>query len=127
MLVKARFRSDFMRQGILVTWCWLWLVGEIQAQPAEPKQVEFFESRIRPVLVEHCFRCHGEKKQKAGLRLDSRQALLKGSEDGPVVVSGQPEKSPLIQAVRHQGKIKMPPENKLPAQAIADLTTWVQM
>ncbi|HMF17338.1 MAG TPA: PSD1 and planctomycete cytochrome C domain-containing protein, partial [Gemmataceae bacterium] len=117
-----------MRRGMLISlFCCLWSVGEAQAQPTDAKQVEFFEARIRPVLIEHCFRCHGEKKQKAGLRLDSRLALLKGSEDGPVVVSGQPEKSPLIQAVRHQGKIKMPPENKLPAQAIADLTTWVQM
>ena len=120
-----------MRQGTIVVLCGCLLWAE-QARSGlhkipDPKQVEFFEARIRPVLAENCFRCHGEKKQKAGLRLDSRQALLKGSEEAPVVVPGQPDKSRLIQAIRHQGKIKMPPENKLPAQAIADLTTWIKM
>jgi cytochrome c553 len=116
-----------MRREILaILFCFVLWVSFSHAQPTS-KQVEFFEARIRPVLAEHCFRCHGEKKQKAGLRLDSRRALLKGSEDGPVVVLGQPGKSPLVQAIRHEGKIKMPPETKLPAQAIADLTAWIKM
>lgn len=86
---------------------------------------EFFEARIRPVLAENCQSCHGPKKQEAGLRLDSREALLKGSDSGPVIEPGKPEESPLIEAIGHSGPIKMPPKKKLPAQAIADLTQWV--
>jgi hypothetical protein len=90
-------------------------------------EIEFFETRIRPLLVEHCASCHGAKKQRAGLRLDSAAALRKGSDSGPVVVPGQPEKSPLIQAVRQEGDIKMPPKGKLPPEAVAALTAWVKM
>jgi hypothetical protein len=92
-----------------------------------PEQVEFFEKHIRPVLAENCFGCHGAKKQRGGLRLDSRELLLHGTDDGPVVVAGHPEKSKLIRAIRHQGEIKMPQDAKLPDQAIADLTAWVKM
>jgi hypothetical protein len=88
---------------------------------------DFFESHIRPILAEHCFRCHGPQKQESGLRLDSRPALLKGNDAGPVVVAGQPEESPLIAAIRHDSPVKMPPEEKLPPQAIADLTEWVKL
>ena len=63
--------------------------------------VDFFEKRIRPVLHEQCVKCHGSEKQKAGLRVDSREALLHGGETGPALVPGKPESSLLIQAVRH--------------------------
>src|SRR5262245_14765221 len=90
-------------------------------------QLAFFESRIRPVLVENCFGCHGPQKQNAELRLDSREAMLKGNDDGPAIVPGQPKQSKLIKAIERSGKIKMPPKGKLPPQAIADLTAWVAM
>ena len=96
-------------------------------QPIAPPHAEFFEARIRPILVEQCFSCHGPKKQQSGLRLDSREGLLIGADSGPVVVPGQPEESPLIEAIGHDGTIKMPPKSKLPAQAIVNLTTWVRM
>jgi Protein of unknown function (DUF1553)/Protein of unknown function (DUF1549)/Planctomycete cytochrome C len=92
-----------------------------------PEHAEFFEARIRPILAEHCVSCHGPKKQQAGLRLDSQEGLQKGAESGPVVAPGQPEESPLIDAIKHDSAIKMPPKSKLPDQAIVDLTTWVQM
>ena len=95
--------------------------------PVADQHAEFFEARIRPILAEHCYSCHGPKKQQSGLRLDSREGLLKGADSGPVVVPGQPEESPLIEAIRHDRTIKMPPKSKLPAQAIVDLTTWVRM
>ena len=107
-----------------------------QAMPSKPKREpsritpehsEFFEARIRPILTEHCVSCHGPKKQQAGLRLDSQAGMQKGAESGPVVVPGRPEDSPLIDAIRHDSTIKMPPKSKLPDQAIFDLTTWVQM
>src|SRR5207253_9074238 len=94
---------------------------------ASPKDAEFFEARVRPVLAENCFSCHGTAKQKAGLRLDSLPALVKGSENGPVVVPGDPESSALVQAIRYSGELKMPPKGKLPPQAVEALTTWVKM
>jgi hypothetical protein len=93
----------------------------------EPQALEFFEKRVRPILVDNCFICHGEKKQKAGLRLDSRAALLKGSETGPVVTPGNPADSVLIRAIRQEGELKMPPKGKLPPEAIETLTTWIQL
>ena len=98
-----------------------------EPRPVAPQQAEFFEARIRPILAEHCFRCHGPKKQESGLRLDSRAGLLKGTDAGPVVVPGQPEESPLIEAIQHDAAVKMPPKSKLPPRAIADLTAWVRM
>jgi hypothetical protein len=88
---------------------------------------EFFESKVRPVLAEHCFSCHGPDKQKGGLRLDSRAALLKGAGGEPVIALGDPNGSVLVKAVRHDGDIKMPPKQKLSAAAIDALTAWVKM
>ena len=108
----------------------LCVTGPLATAGDEAKRLdhsEFFESRIRPILVEHCFRCHGPKKQESGLRLDSREGLLKGNDAGPVVVPGRPDESPLIEAIGHDGPVKMPPKAKLPAQAIADLTAWVKL
>jgi hypothetical protein len=99
----------------------------LPAQTVTAPQLEFFEKHIRPVLAEHCFKCHGPKKQMSGLRLDSRAALLQGGDGGPAVVPGEPEKSALIKAVRHLGQVQMPPKGKLPAQAVADLAAWVKM
>ena len=92
-----------------------------------PEAIEFFEARVRPVLVENCLECHGEKRQKGGLRLDSKEGALRGAEEGPVIVAGHPEQSPMIRALRHEGDIKMPPRGKLPEEAIEALTTWVRM
>src|SRR5262245_59407243 len=73
------------------------------AQAPTPEQVEFFEQKVRPVLAEHCYKCHSAqaKRPKGGLLLDSRQAILKGGDNGPAVVPGQPEKSRLVEAIRY--------------------------
>src|SRR4029078_8640025 len=92
-----------------------------------PASIEFFEKQVRPVLAEQCYSCHGEKKQSSGLRLDSKAAILKGTDDGPVIVAGQPDKSKLITAIRHAGELKMPPKTKLQEQSIAALTEWVRI
>jgi hypothetical protein len=96
------------------------------APAANPKLEEFFEAKVRPVLAEHCFSCHGREKQRGDIRLDSREHILKPRDEGPIVVPGHPEKSALVRAIRHDGEIKMPPKGKLPAQVIADLTTWIK-
>jgi len=102
------------------------LVVGVRADAAEPAGIEFFEKSIRPVLSEHCYSCHGDKKQEAGLRLDSREAILKGRDAGPVVISGEPDKSKLITVIEHTGAIKMPPRGKLSANAVADMREWIR-
>ncbi|MFN3650551.1 MAG: PSD1 and planctomycete cytochrome C domain-containing protein [Armatimonadota bacterium] len=99
------------------------------ADPAvSPEAAEFFEKKIRPVLAEQCYSCHGAKLQQAGLRLDSRAALLRGTDAGhPSLVPGEPDKSPLIQVLRFDGKVKMPPQGKLADPVLADFTEWVKM
>src|SRR5215218_1421581 len=100
------------------------------AQADEPTvtaaQAEFFEKQIRPVLAEKCFSCHGPEKQEGGLRLDSRAALLKGSDSGEVVATGKPDESLLIEAIQQTGSVKMPPKEKLSPEAIASVTDWVK-
>ncbi len=94
----------------------------------DPAQVEFFEKQVRPLLVERCFECHGPEKQRGGLRLDSRAAVLSGGDSGPAVVAGQPEKSRLVQAVHYgDDKLRMPPKDKLSDQQIGLLTAWVKV
>jgi mono/diheme cytochrome c family protein len=100
-----------------------------KSEAPSPQHVEFFETKVRPILAEHCFKCHGPEKHKGDLRLDSREAMLKGNESGGVIVPGQPEKSRLVEAVRHEGDIKMPPApgDKLPAEAIENLVAWIKL
>src|SRR3954447_2068142 len=89
---------------------------------------DFFEKKIRPVLVEHCYKCHSAeaKKLKGGLALDSRAGLLKGGDSGPALVAGKPADSRLITAVRYaDAELRMPPKGKLPDAVIADLEKWV--
>ena len=88
---------------------------------------DFFESRVRPLLVKHCVKCHGAKKQEGVLRLDSRDGWMRGGDRGTAVVAGQPGKSLLIQAVRYTDPdLQMPPTKKLGANEIADLESWVK-
>ena len=101
--------------------------ADAKAGAVSAPQAEFFETHVRPVLAENCYSCHGPDRQMAGLRLDSRAALLKGSARGPVLVAGDPEKSALIQAVRYAGPIKMPPQGKLPDPVLQALADWVKM
>ena len=90
-------------------------------------QTEFFEQRIRPMLANECYECHGAKKQKGGLRLDFRDGLLKGGESGPAIIAGNAQKSLLIQAIRHEHEdSKMPKDRpKFSDSVIADFVTWI--
>ncbi|OWK44961.1 PSD1 and planctomycete cytochrome C domain-containing protein [Fimbriiglobus ruber] len=107
------------------------LAAAIPIHAAEPgrEQAEFFEKKIRPVLVEHCFKCHSEKTKapKGGLRVDGRGLLLKGGDGGPALVPGDPDKSKLVEAVRFKNNdMQMPPKGKLPDAVVADLEAWVR-
>ena len=92
------------------------------------EQLRFFEASIRPLLVEKCQTCHGPDKQWGALRLDTRDAILKGGETGPAIVPGKPEESLIVKAIRRTGdELKMPPKEALSERQIADLVRWVEM
>jgi mono/diheme cytochrome c family protein len=103
------------------------LAVDVAARAADPAAVEFFEKRIRPILVENCVGCHGPEKQKGGLRLDSAAVAMKGGDSGPVIVAGEPDKSRLVDAVGYRNiDLQMPPKGKLTNANIADLSEWVR-
>jgi hypothetical protein len=102
----------------------------ISAEPGGQEGIEFFESRIRPIFVEHCYKCHSgqAKRVEGGLRLDSPTALLNGGDSGAVVNPGRPDESVLIAAVSYAADVSnMPPTGKLNERSIADLRKWVKL
>jgi hypothetical protein len=101
-----------------------------QARPPAPDEIEFFESRIRPLLAEKCYACHGPQAKAAfgGLRLDSREALLRGGDRGPVIVPGDPAASLLMRAVSYNDlDLKMPPSGRLSQSELDDLARWIRI
>ncbi len=120
---------------VLPTWfvaaCAALLTAAV-AEAAEVSGFDYFEKHVRPVLVDHCYGCHSpqaEKGIKGGLSLDTRDALLKGGENGPAIVAGDPDKSLLIKAIRyHDENLQMPPKGKkLPGEQVEALVAWVKM
>lgn len=103
--------------------------GAEQVTPPSAAELKFFETKIRPVLVEHCYVCHSAKaakqgKLKAGLQLDTRAGLLTGGDSGPAVVPGKADESLLLQALRYDG-VEMPPEGPLSEEVVADFKRWI--
>src|SRR5215470_7039307 len=94
--------------------CLLALGATPQETAPDPEGVAFFESKIRPVLIDRCYSCHSAeaKKLKGELYVDSREGLLKGGETGPSIVPGDPDKSLLLKALRYTDELKMPPKGK---------------
>ncbi len=109
---------------------WAVLFGEVHAQEpaATPDQIKFFETKIRPVLVEQCYECHaaGAKIVQGGLRVDHREGLLRGGDTGAAIVPGDAEQSPLLAALRYED-VEMPPKGKLPNAVIKDFEAWIAM
>ncbi len=105
---------------ILSPWCVSWAADD-------PAAIEFFENRIRPVLVEHCYKCHAADadKVRGKLLLDTREATRAGGETGPAVVPGKPEKSLLLSAIKHED-LEMPPDRRLPKEVVADFEKWIR-
>ena len=110
----------------ILTWLSLSLTTAIAAD-LKPADLEFFESKIRPVLVAECYECHDAKKQKGDLRLDYRDGLLKGGEEGAAIIPGDAKKSILIQSMDYSHEtLQMPKKRpKLDAKIIADFAEWV--
>ena len=97
------------------------------ADAAEPDgAVEHFERKVRPLLAERCWKCHGPDQQDGELRLDTASGLRRGSESGPVVVKGKPDASRIIEVVRRTGEIRMPPQTPLQESEITDLVKWIR-
>ncbi len=90
-------------------------------------QITFFESKIRPVLVDKCYACHGPTAKMGGLRVNSVAALLKGGQSGPAIIPGEPNQSLLVVALRQTTLLKMPQGGKLKPNEVADIEAWVQM
>src|SRR6185436_20168869 len=107
------------------------LVSVLAANAADNGEgLASFEKRIRPVLVDKCYKCHAAdaEKIKGGLLLDTRVDLRKGGDSGPALVPGEPGKSLLMTAIRHTDPdMKMPPKEKLPDSVIEDFRLWIKM
>ena len=105
------------------------LSGAGAADLVDAEQRNFFENRIRPALVEHCYECHSASAKKVGARLflDSPAGMLEGGESGPSIIPGEAERSLIIHALRHEGDLEMPPDQPLPQSVIDDFTKWIAM
>lgn len=127
---QAGGRAVRGRRG--VRWCAaLFLLGvagaTCRAGAEEAAGEEFFEKRVRPILAGTCFRCHGGPKVSGGLRVDSREALLRGGESGPAIDLAAPERSLLLRAVQRSEDVSaMPPDKPLADRQVADLTAWLR-
>ena len=114
---SCSLRARFLVLPALGILCALGSARAIAGDPDQKTQAareQFFEQNVRPLLAENCYSCHGDKKQKGGLRLDSLEAILKGGESGPAVVPGKPDESLLVEAINYDG-LEMPPNGKLGA------------
>lgn len=101
--------------------------GAVKVGP-NPSAAAFFEAKIRPVLVQHCYECHAGKKRYGGLKVDSLEALLAGGYDeGPAIIPGDTVQSSLLRSLRYEGDsdLNMPPLAKLPDDIIKDFEHWV--
>ena len=143
--------------GLLLTGVGVWLTGAVAQPPTgpgapdapvttptpvapaapnqakipagSPDDLEFFEQRIRPLLVEQCYACHNSSQTaEGGLALDAREPLRRGGDSGPVLVPGQPDESLLLQVVRHEAGVSKMPKGgpRLTAAAVADLRRWIE-
>jgi mono/diheme cytochrome c family protein len=101
----------------------------IKVAPPDGAGFKLFETQVRPLLVEHCYECHGPDvgDGEGGLRLDSRHAILHGGKSGPAIVPADPATSLLILAVKHDGAVAMPPKRKLAQREIDSLADWVRI
>ena len=116
-------RTLFVLAGTVVTGA-----TSVEAEAIPPKDRDFFESKIRPLLVKRCFACHSAKGKsiEGGLRLDSRPSWQKGGDSGPAIVPGQPAKSRLMRAVEYVDEdLAMPPDGVLPKSEISLIREWI--
>lgn len=112
-------------------WVSLFFGLVVSTSLADEAGLEFFERKIRPVLVEKCYECHSAKaatngELKGNLLLDTREALLTGGDSGPAIVPNKPDESPLIDALAYT-TYEMPPSGPLGEKVVADFRKWIEM
>lgn len=95
------------------------------AQPSGRDQ-RFFDTRVAPILAKRCLGCHNQELNNGGISFLDRDSLLKGGGRGPAIVPGRPEESVLVNVLRHDGEVQMPPGRKLPPGEIRILTEWIR-
>jgi cytochrome c553 len=127
--LSIRQRPLGIRSLLFILVCCGARIAAAQQPQSEADQRQFFEQKIRPVLVQHCYTCHSadalkNKKLQAGLLLDSAAGTLAGGESGPAIVKGKSNESLLVKALRHDG-FEMPPSGKLPDEVIKDFERWI--
>lgn len=112
----------------IVSLFWLLAGLSVNAADMTVEQRSFFESKIRPVLVQQCYECHSQEAKKLGgkLLLDAPSEMIAGGESGPAMIPGKPDDSLIVQALRYDG-LEMPPTKRLPDQVVSDFITWVKM
>ena len=109
-----------------IRFCIVLLYASLAAHGEEG--TDLFEKKVRPLLVEHCLKCHGPEKQKGGLRWDSREGWQTGGDSGPPIVPGKPEASLMMKAVGYADRdLKMPPDQKLEPEQVAVLRQWIAL
>ncbi|MEE3219926.1 MAG: DUF1549 domain-containing protein, partial [Planctomycetota bacterium] len=130
--------QQFMRRGSFIGLIFLSASGpwtnkapSAEQVPSDRAGIDFFEAKIRPVLVSKCYACHSQdavksRKLKGKLLLDSKSGMLSGGESGPAIVPGKSARSLIVDAIRHKS-LEMPPKEKLPENVVADFVKWIDM
>lgn len=116
------------RAAAILMACFVGCLGTVAtaSDKISPEHLKFFESQVRPLLVQKCLGCHGEDDQKGSLRLDSLEAMISGGDSGPAIVPGKPDESLLVEAIRYES-YEMPPSGQMPEKDIATLVRWVEI
>ena len=121
----------FIKRVVLISsLSFYFFLGKVKSESSlTDEEVKFFESKIRPVLVEQCYRCHSsEEKIRGGLSIDTREGILHGGDSGPAIVPGNLDSSLLWTAITWvDADYEMPPKKKLPEKVIADFKKWIEM
>lgn len=100
--------------------------GPFALKTLNAAETDSFENSIRPLLTRHCIKCHGARKSESGLRLDSREAMLKGGDSGPAITLSEPDQSLILKALRHEDGLEMPPLEKRPEAETVAVLDWIR-
>ncbi|TWT40708.1 Planctomycete cytochrome C [Thalassoglobus neptunius] len=116
-------RSMFLTVSVAVALCFV--VNDDSVAQSPPSKRDLFENHVRPMIVKHCLQCHGETKQEGSLNLTTLDGLLTGGESGPAIVSGAPDESLLLEALRYES-YEMPPSGQLDESLIEGVHQWIE-